>query len=687
MEKFSTGVIRQRRGILLITLLLCVISVFLMQTVKVNYDLAGYLPMDAPSTRALHLVTARIPNLQVYLPGLEISQVRAAKEQLSAIPGVEEVLWMDDAQPAIIKPLEMIPDAIRNPFYQDGPMFQVVVAEEAQSDTVPLIREAFPGVLLKGQAADTAQTVNTTMSEVASIMIYILPIVLLILFIATTHWLEPALFLLAIGAAILVNEGSNVVLGSVSFVTRAASAVLQLAVSIDYAIFLLHRFSDNREEGLPVDEAMKLAMQQAVSSIASSAMTTVFGFLALMLMRFEIGQDMGIVLAKGVMLSFLSVMIVLPAATVSLSGLMDKTRHRPFVPSFKGFSRFVTRRLPALAIVFMLVLPLAFLAQRNNEFVYGSGGMHSPDSPIRLEQKALEERFGQSRMMLVLVPSGDPVREAALGEELAGLDQVESLVSYASSVGVQVPAGTLPQGVRDQFMDGGYSRMILAVSTPDEGPEAFRLVEQARALGEAYYPGEAHVLGESVVNLDLKTVITGDNLPVLLAGIIAIGLVLLVNFKNLLIPLILLIIIEGAIWINMAVPFVLGESMNYIGYQIVSSVQLGATVDYGILLVQRYLEGRQTMDRKAAAAWALEVSTGSILPPAMILTSAGYLLGFLVRENGIISQMGFIIGSGAAISCGLVLLVLPTLLIWLDKPITSKFLKKRKEPIHETNLP
>jgi len=686
MQKFSAAVIRHRRGILIITLLLCLISVFLMQTVQVNYDLAGYLPKDAPSSQALELVKTKIPNLQVYLPGLEFSGVQAAKEALGAIPGVEEVLWMDDAQSGILMPLEMMPESVREPFYNDGPLFQVVVAKEHQSSAVPLIREAFPQALLKGEAADSAQIVNTTMAEVASIMVYIVPICLVILLIATRHWLEPALFLLAIGAAILINEGSNVFLGSVSFVTRAASAVLQLAVSIDYAVFLLHRFSDNRDEGMAVDEAMKRAMTQAVSSIASSAMTTVFGFLALLLMRFGLGQDMGIVLAKGVLFSLMSVMIALPAMTVACAGLLEKTAHRRLMPSLMGFGRFVVRRLPFLALVVALSLPLAFAAQRSNAFVYGSGGMHSPESPLKLEQKALEERFGPGRMMLVMVPEGDLVREARLAEALARLPGVDSLTSYAATVGVQVPPDLLPQAARDQFSEGGYSRLILSVNTPDEGEEAFLLVEEVRALAESYYPGAAHTLGESVVNLDLKTVITGDNLPVLLAGIIAIGLVLLINFQNLLIPLVLLLVIEGAIWINMALPFIMGESMNYIGYQIVSSVQLGATVDYGILLVQRYLEGRQTMDKKAAAAWALGLSAGSILPPAMILTTAGYLLGGLIRENGVISQMGIIIGRGALISCGMVLLVLPTLLVLFDKPIMRAFIKKRKEPIYEANL-
>ncbi len=686
MQRFSAAVIRRRKGILFITVLLCIVSVFAAMTVLVNYDLASYLPKDAPTTQAMGLITAKIPNLQVYLPGVPVGQVAPAKEKLKAIAGVEEVLWLDDAQSGIIQPLEMLPKAVRDPFYQNGPMFQLTVTKESQASTVLLIREAFPDAMLKGEAADTARTINTTMKEIASIMIYVVPLCFVILILATRHWLEPVLFLLAIGAAILINEGTNVVLGSISFVTRAASAVLQLAVSIDYAVFLLHRFNERREEGIPVEEAMRLAMQQAASSIASSALTTVFGFMALMLMRFGIGMDMGIVLMKGVILSYLSVMVVLPAATVAFSKALEKTRHRPLMPSFWGFGRFVVRRLAPLAAIVLIILPLAFVAQQKNDFVYGSGGMHSPTSPIKVEQREIEAIFGPNRMMLVLVPTGDPAREAALGEALLALPEVESLTSYAATVGVQVPEAVLPQMARDQFIDGGQSRLILSVNTADEGPEAFALVEKMRAIGEEFYPDQANLLGESAVNLDLKTVITGDNLPVLLAGMIAIGLVLLVNFKNLLIPFILLLVIEGAIWLNMGVPYVRGAEMNYIGYQIVSSVQLGATVDYGILLVQRYLEGRETMDKRAAAAWALGISTGSILPPAMILTSAGYLLGLLVRENGVISQMGIIIGRGAAISCGMVLLVLPLLLVWFDGLIMRSFIKKRKEALHETTV-
>ncbi len=687
MQRFSAAVIRRRKMILIITVFLCAVSAVAALQVGVNYDLASYLPKDSPSAKALHLVTAHIPNLQVYLPDVPISEVAAAKEKLKGIAGVEEVLWLDDAHSGIIQPLEMLPQDLREPFYQNGPMFQVVVAKESQASTVLLIREGFPGALLKGEAADTARTINTTMKEIASIMVYVLPICFIILILATRHWLEPVLFLLAIGVAIVINEGTNILFGSISFVTRAASAVLQLAVSIDYAVFLLHRFNERREEGHPVDEAMKLAMQQAASSIASSAMTTVFGFMALMLMRFGLGMDMGVVLMKGVILSYLSVMVMLPAATVSCARLMEKTRHRAFMPSFTRFGQFVVKRLMPLAVVALVILPLAFIAQQRNHFVYGSGGMHSPDSPIKVEQRKIEEAFGHNRTMLMLVPSGDPVRETALGEDLLGMPEVENLTSYAATVGVQVPEAVLPQTARDQFMDGGYARLIMSVNTQDESPEAFDLVERMRAVGEAHYPGQAHLLGESAINLDLKTVITGDNLPVLLAGVIAIGLVLLVNFKNLLIPLILLLVIEGAIWLNMGVPYVMGAQMNYIGYQIVSSVQLGATVDYGILLVQRYLEGRETMGKKDAAMWALSISTGSILPPAMILTSAGYLLGILVRANGVISEMGIIIGRGAAISCGMVLLVLPTLLVWFDVLIMRTFIKKRKEPTHETNLP
>lgn len=679
MVKLSEAVIRHRRMILIITLILCVASVFAAQTVRVNYSLSSYLPKDAKTTQALNLVSTTGPNLQLYIPGLSMQDAQAEKTKIAAFPGVTDVLWLDNLADIRDIPQEMLDPGVAGQYYHDGPLFQLTIEESQHSTTVPLFRAAYPDALMKGAAVDNAQQINVTMRQVASIMYLVVPLCLLILVLTTHHWLEPVLFLLAIGVAILLNEGTNIIFGSVSFVTRASSAVLQLAVSIDYAIFLLHRFSELREDGQGPVEAMKGAMVKSASAIISSAMTTVFGFLALTLMKMTLGLDMGLVLAKGVLLSYISVMIVLPATAIITVKWLEKSRHRSFMPSFKGFGRAVIRHGLPLAIIALLLLPPTFIAQQRNGFLYGSGGMHSPDSPIRQEQRKIEKIFGNDKMMLVLVPEGQPDKEAALGQELLKLPQIKTVMSYAATVSNEIPPGVLPEDVTSQFFEKGNARLILLADTEDEGPEAFRLVEDIRALAAKYYPEDNHVLGEPAVNHDLMTFITGDNMIVLLAGLVSIGLILLINFKNITVPFILLLIIEGSIWLNMGVPYFAGNTLNYIGYQIVSSVQLGATVDYGILLSQRYLEGRETMKPREAAAWALEVSTGSILSPALILTLAGYALGILVKDNGIISELGIIIGRGAAISCGMVLLVLPQVLVWCDGLIKRTYLHRRRE--------
>jgi len=679
MKAFSEAVIRHRKIILLTTLVLCVLSVFAMQGVAVNYNLSDYLPKDAPSVQALGQINMEIPNLQIYLPGLDVPEALAQKEQIAQVPGVVSVLWLDDVLDVRDTPLEILNQDTLRQYYNEGPLYQVTVTEAAQSDAVVALRAQYPEGLFMGAAADHEQVTNVSMMQVASIMYYVVPLCLIILILATRHYLEPLLFLLVIGVAILLNEGTNIIFVSVSFITRACAAILQLAVSIDYAIFLLHRFGDYREEGLEPVAAMKEAMRAASSAITASAMTTIFGFLALLLMNFELGRDMGLVLAKGVLLSGLSVMIILPAISVMLVKWIDKTTHRSFLPSFRGFGRFVVRFCLPLAIVLLLALPAAFMMQKGNTFIYGSAGMHSPDSPIRQEAQRIKDKFSDEKLMLLLAPEGDRAKEARFSEALTQTPGITSVMSYANTVSTDIPPEVLPEKVTSNFYADGYARFIITTNLADEGPDTFQMIDRLRALSEEYYPRDSHLLGEAAVNFDLKNYITADSVKVLLAGILSIGLVLLINFKNLSIPVILLVIIQGSIWLNMAWPYITGSALNYVGYQIVSSVQLGATVDYGILLSQRYLEGRQAKTPREAAVFALETATGSILPPAAILTLAGYALGLLVRDNGIISEMGFIIGRGAFMSAVMVLLVLPLVLAYSDRLIQKTTLRRRKK--------
>ncbi len=679
MLKLSNAVVRHRRMIVAFMLLAAVGAVFLASKVKVNYDLAGYLPDSVPTRKAMAQLSDPMPNLEVYLPDTSPQQALEAKPRLRQLPGVAGVMWVDDLMDLRATPFEMLPKAQTDPFYaQGGALLQLTIEEDLVVEAVTAIRDAYPHALLRGDAANQAQLRGVSMGDIASIIYYLLPLVLIILILATRHWLEPLLFLLVIGVAILLNEGSNIWLGEVSFVTQACSAALQLAVSIDYAMFLLHRFADNREAGMAPTEAMTTAMRQAASSIAASALTTVCGFLALLAMDFGMGFDMGLVLAKGVLLSYACVMLLLPALSIMATKWMDKTTHRSFMPSFDGLGRVVVRWFGVLAALVILILPAAYLGQTRNDFLYGSQGMHAESSPVIIETRQVEALFGRNQPMLLLVPREEPARAARLAQQLQTLPYINQVMSYATAVGVQLPPDMLPDSAREQLFEGPWERLVLTADLPAEGQEAFDAVEQVRDMAQADYGDNYHLLSESAVNFDLMRIITGDNLKVLLVGVVAIGLVLLFTFRNAAVPLILLLVIQGSIWLNMSVPYFLGQTMNYIGYQIVSSVQLGATVDYGILLSQRYLEARRSMDKKAAARWAVAMAGPSITPPAMVLTIAGYTLKFAVTSNGVISQMGEIIGRGAAISLTMVLLVLPVILYWCDGLIHKTTFGKRE---------
>lgn len=680
MDRLIDWVLRRRKVVIVLALVLCAVSLYTMRFVTVSYDMASYLPASAPSTIAMKMVDEGMPNLQLYIPDISVQEALEAKKQLKAMPNIQSVLWLDDSVDLRATPIEALPEKQISPYYAEGgALFQVTVDTTNTAPAYESIMARFPDAKVKGEAAFQALVQTVSMGEIASIMYYVLPLVLLILLVSTRHWLEPVLFLIAIGIAILINEGSNIILGKISFVTQACSAVLQLAVSIDYAVFLLHRFSEYREQGMEPFEAMKLAMKTSASAIAASAMTTVFGFLALLAMRFGLGKDMGLVLAKGVMLSYLSVIIVLPAVAMSLNGLMQKTAHRVLMPSFRRTGRFIVRVGGPIAILAALMLVPAFLAQHNNRFMYGSSGNHGPGSPAVVQAAEIERVFGRSQPMLLMVPEGEMAKTAQLSKEIKALPYVRDVISYPETVGLQIPPEVLPAEQLRMLRDKGYDRIIFYADLPPESEASFAAVEELRGLARAAYGDSYHLVGESVVNYDLMHTITGDNLPVLLLGMLAIGLTILVTFGNVSIPLILLLIIEGAIWFNMAQPYVMGDKLNYIGYQIVSSVQLGATVDYGILLSQRYLEARRSMRPREAAGWALSKSMGSILPPMLILVIAGYALKIVVSSNAIVSQMGEILGRGAAISGLMVMLVLPKVLAWCDGLIQKTYLKKQQE--------
>jgi hypothetical protein len=652
-------------------LLLAIFSALLISLTTVNYDLVKYLPQDAPSTKAIAIMEEEFgnnnPNARIMLQDVTIQQTLNLKQQIAAIPGVHAVTWLDDVigeTNLTSVPLEYLDANLIENYYKDGAaLLGISIANGEEASVLTALRELLgEDSAIAGSAANAASTQALAVTEVINAMAILLPVILIILLISTTSWLEPLLFLITIGIAVLLNMGSNLFFGEISFITRTVSPILQLAVSLDYAIFLLHRFTDLRKEHQPL-KAMQIAMGQSFTTVAASAATTVLGFVALLFMRFGIGSDLGINLVKGVLLSFVSVMVFLPALTLLVYPILDKTKHRSFIPSFQGLSKNLLKtRYLFLVLALILVVP-SFLAQSQTSFQYGMGGV-TKSSRAGQDALRIDERFGHENILVLLVPKGDIGLEKELSTALQTIPHVTQVVGYVTAVGAEIPTSIAPPAVVDQFYSANYARIMLYTNTADEGETAFATVAQVHSTAAEYYP-DYYITGTSATLYDMKLVVENDTTKVNMAAIIGIFLVLLIAFRSGRLPVILVFVIETAIWINLAIPYFSGQSLSFIGYLIVSTVQLGATVDYAILLTHNYREERQTLPRLAAMEKTLANNLISIFVSAGILATAGFALA-VTSGNPIVSELGILLGRGTLLSFVMVILVLPALLMLLD---------------------
>ena len=687
-------IVRHKALIMIIFGVLTLISVLLVPMVKVNYDLLDYLPEDSESTIALHKMESAFDKIsqngtRVMVPVDGIAEALAYKERIAVVQGVNNVRWLDDAAD-IHQPLSFIDEDLLESYYKDGyALFAVQLEDDVtgkqNAATLDDIRVVIGSEgAMSGSAVNGVAAKQSSGAELKTMMLILLPLVLIILLLTTSSWFEPVLFIFVIGIAVIVNMGTNAFLGEISFVTQTASAVLQLAVSMDYSIFLLHRFRDYREEGLAPEAAMKAAMKSAFPTIVASGLTTVFGFAALTLMRFLIGVDMGVVLAKGVVFSLLSVVFLLPALAMLTYKVIEKTRHKSFIPKFSKMGKWVVKLGVPVIIIAMLVAVPCYLAQQKNEFVYGSDAVSGDkDSQLGQDAEAISTVFGEANQMILMVPEGDYETEKLLTKEVDELPYVTEVSSYLTTVGAPTPQEFVPEDTLSMFISNGYSRMIINVNASNESSEAFSTVESIRGIAHRYYD-EYYLTGGSVNVYDMKQVVTADNPVVNTAAMIAIGLVILLTFRSISLPILLLLVIEISIWINLAVPYFSGTPLMYIGYIIISSIQLGATVDYAILYSSRYIEKRRLLGHKQAAAEAVSETFGSILTSATILICAGLIIS-MISTNGVIGQLGELIGRGAALSLGMVVLLLPALMRLCDPLIRKTTLKLnfKEDSIHE----
>lgn len=685
MERLVNGILKYKKSILVFFILATVISLFTSSMVNINYNIMDYLPEEAPSTKALDVMNEEYDkgaaNVRVVLKDVSIVDALKYKEKIKKVDGVDDIQWLDDVV-NIKEPLELQnQDTIESWYKNNEALFSITVNEDKEESAIDEIGEIIgENGMISGSAVNIVFAQETTEKELIKMMVILIPIILIILFLTTSSWFEPVLFLSTIGIAIIINSGTNLILGEISFVTKAAGSILQLAVSMDYSIFLLHRFSEFRNEGLAVKEAMKEAILKSVSSILSSGLTTVVGFAALIVMKFKIGPDMGFVMLKAICLSLISVLVLLPVLALYCYKLIDKTQHKSFMPKFNKFAKVSYKFRHISIILFLLLLIPCFLAQQNNSFSYGASEIYSDESTkIGHDTAAINKGFGKTNPLVLMVPKGDLVSERALCDELENIDKITSITSYAETVGITIPTEYVPDDTLSQLISDNYSRFIIVANVKVEGDETFALIDEIRNLAYKYYDDSYYFLGESVNTLDLKETIEDDNKKVNAISIIAIMIILLLTFKSLSLPIILVLVIEFSIWSNLTFNYFIGNDVFYIAYLIISSIQLGATIDYAILFTNRYIENRKTMNKKEATQATISTTTVSILTSASILATAGIILGE-ISTNSIIAQLGILVGRGAILSLILVLFVLPALLMLLDKLI-AKTTKKNKGEI------
>ncbi len=688
MKKFYQTIVNHPKKILVFFLLLAVTGIFMKGMVAVDYDITDYLPEDSASTVSLEKMESEfdggIPNARVMVRDVSIPEALEYKEKLEDCIGVTEVTWLDD-NVDILQPVETMDVDTVETYYKDNTaLFTVTIAEDKRIEAVSAIRSVIGEEnALSGDAVSTAAATVGTVKEVSQIAVIAVIFVAVVLFLTTTSWIEPILVLLGLGIAVIINAGSNLIFGKISFVTNAAGSILQLAVSLDYSVFLLHRYEECLKKYSTPKEAMVKALCKSTSSILSSGLTTVIGFLALVFMRFEIGPDLGLALAKGVALSLITVFIFMPALILSAHKWIQKTKHRSILPNFHKFGKGVSKVMIPLASLFLVVIAPAYLASNKNFFYYGAAYIYGKGTDVGDDTAQIEDVFGKSDTYVALVPKEDLALQKELSDSLHEIPQIKNILSYVDTVGAEIPEEYLDEETLSLLISDHYSRFVITVDADSEGKSTFDLVETIRDTIKQYYPEDAYLAGNGVSTYDLMDTITADTIKVNVISIGAICLVLLLTTKSLLLPILLVLGIETAVWMNLAVPYFKGSIVFYISYLIISSIQLGATVDYAILFTDRYMEFRRKMNKKQAVIETVSSVTVSVLTSGSVLAVVGFLMGY-ISSHGVLSQLGMFLGIGSLFSMIIVLFVLPGLLYLCDgfiqhTTLKTNFYQDRKE--------
>ena len=750
MERVSAFIVDKRKAFYLLYIGVAIFCVFSSGWTAVNDDLTSYLPDTTETRQGLTIMDEEFVTFgtsRIMVDNISWRQAERLAEQARAIPGVKAVEF------------DNTPD-----HYQSGGALLSITYKGAAADPVSLKALDSVEALLEGYdvyvTGDTGGSASDSLAAEMQVVMVIAVVIILLVLLFTSHtYMEIPVLLMTFGLAALMNKGTNFIFGEISFVSDSVAVVLQLALAIDYAIILCHRYTEERER-LEPREAVVIALSKAIPEISGSSMTTLSGLGAMCFMQFGIGRDLGLVLMKSIVLSLLSVFTLMPGLLMSFSGLIDRTHHRSFVPKITAWGRLAVKTRYIMPPLFVVLLIGGFVFANRCPYAYGQTGLTTiRQNENQIAQSKVDNAFGRVNTLAVLVPQGDYEKEGKLLRELEKLPETDTVLGLAnvdamdgyvltdkltprqfaemtdldievarllySAYAVdqekygQVVSGLDSYGVPliDMFLyvydmmeegyvslDAGmtetiedlhaqltdaqlqlkgenYSRMVLQLNLPEEGAETFAFLDSLHGLLGRYYQEDALLVGNSTSDLDLSTSFGNDNLLISILTIVFVILVLVFTFQSAGLPVLLILVIQGSVWINFSFPYLQNEPLFFLSYLVVSSIQMGANIDYAIVIANRYVELKQTMPLKDAVIQSLNEAFPTIVTSGTILASAGILIGFL-STNPSIASIGVCLGRGTLISIFLVMGILPQILLLGDIIIEkTAFTIKARLPI------
>lgn len=732
MAKLATFIVDKRNLFFLLTVILLIFSAFSRNWVEVESELSAYLPEDSGTRQALDIMEEQFTTLgsaQVMAANITQDQAEALRDQIAGIKGVQGVEY----------------DNTEEHYNNDSALYTVTFdydeSDDACLDSLEEIKSALSAydLYVSTELGNTEQ--EAIDNEVSVIMVYVAVIIVVVLLFTSQTYAEVPVLILTFVVAMILNLGTNFLLGKISFVSNSVTSILQLALSLDYAVIFCNRYKEEHKL-LPIREAVIVALSKAIPEIGASSLTTIGGLVAMMFMQFRIGADMAVCLVKSILFALLSVFVVMPGLLMLFGPLMDRTEHRNFVPKIPFVGKFAYKTRFVVPVLFVVAIAVAFPLSQKCPYAYGESSLETPVlNETQIAENMIHDNFTSTNMLALMVPAGDYEKEAAILSELeqyaevdsamgianveamdgytladqlsprefaelAGLDYEAAQVvygAYAASqeeygqiignldnyevplidmflfVCEQVDSGivtldeeqtemlndayTQMTAAKEQLQGTDYSRMLVYLTLPESGEETYQFLDTIQETAQKYYPdGKVYLAGNSTTEYDFQKAFARDNMVVSVVSILIVLVVLLFTFKSAGMPVLLILVIQGSIWINFSMPYLLNQPLFFMSYLVVSSIQMGANIDYAIVVANRYQELKGQMPHRDAIIETMNFAFPTIITSGTILAVAGTLIG-LMTSTASITGIGQNLGRGTILSILLVMFVLPQFLL------------------------